>query len=84
MNRDIKLMAQLATKECVLLGEEIEKLRATLIKKNELINVTLESQEQLTENQAKQQKLLAESNEKLHKSQLAVHEAEDKLVSAQT
>ena len=40
----------LRSKERALLNQELDKLRASLVKKNELLNVTLESQEKLFEN----------------------------------
>ena len=43
-------MRILRAKERVLLKKEVAKAQETLVKKNELINETLESQERLTEN----------------------------------
>ena len=51
MNQDLQLLIQLRAKERALLNREIVNLRAQLVKKNDLINVTLESQEKLAENQ---------------------------------
>ena len=45
--------------------QELENLTQSLIKKNNLINVTLEAQEKLTDNQVKQQQMLAEKDEEI-------------------
>ena len=48
-NQDLQSLLALRAKERILLSQEIGTLRETLIKKNQLINVTLESQEKLVD-----------------------------------
>ena len=61
-------MDELRKKERSLLKSEIKNLQQALVKKNELINITLESQEKLTMNQATQQQKITETEEKLEKA----------------
>ena len=52
------MLATLRGKERLLLKQEVEHLQAVLVKKNDLINVTLESQERLTETAVKHKREL--------------------------
>lgn len=49
----------------MLLKKELKSLQASLLKKNELINVTLENQEKLSETMAMQKNKLSEQEEQL-------------------
>ena len=82
VNQDLQLLIQLRAKERALLNREIVNLRAQLVKKNDLINVTLESQEKLAENQVQYQKQLNDSKAQLDQSRLDAQDLEIKLEEA--